>query len=1015
MQIFTHVRKLPKNLVSISQITVILLVVFGFQSYAQDKVTGKVTGSGDNLPIPGVTIKIKGTKTGTTTNHKGEFSIVLPNGTDSLSINSIGYVSRVIAVRGRKDINVELKEDARTLADVVVTGVAEGTSRKKLAFALTKVTEEQINTVPGTDASQTLRGKVAGIQITQSAGNAAPKISLRGAKSVSGNVDPLLVIDGFVTALSLSDLNPQDIESIEIVKGAAASALYGTRGEGGIIQVLTKKGKGAGKVNIVVDNEFGFSNVQNVPPTSQFHHFKVNPDGSFVLNGSARTIDVQQNGYSLNLHPYQNTYDNVSNMLNNNPYFTNYFSASAAGDKYNLYASFQNQHKGGVAEPVGADKRQTALFNFGYKPVKNLEVDLTLQYFTTTTPSSSITSSGSGSLLYATSLYEPFINLQEKDASGKYAFKPYGFDIQNFNVNNPFYQLSYREYANNTDNLLAGLKVKYKISDRLNAEVYGSVQNGYYNSNDYYPIGYQTISADITHNNGYYGETERKTGSRNGQAQLNYNNRSGDFDYGATVKAVYEENKITSFSASGYNLSAPVKSLGAAAADTRSIDSDWQQTVNYGYFLNLKGGWKEKLFVDVLGRLDKSSRFGTSVAAAFFPRVSTAYRITQDVNLGFVNELKLRAAYGKAGSLPPFGAKESLVSLSSTGGVSYNQRENTDLKRAITSELELGFDAQLFKKVNVQANYAFSNSKNDFILVPAFAPTTGSARIYSNLGAVKSNSLELEVNGNVLTRNSFNWNLGVTFSRIRSKITSLGGVPEFTDGDFRKAVGVSPFAFYGYSIFTSLSQLETNAQNIVTNAAGGTYQLSDFTVNKLGFVVLKNQLGTAAETPLLYQNAATGNSKVIGDAQPDFTIGISNTFTFGPLSLYGVLDWKQGGSKYNETQQYLTYQYRSPFSDQAGLAGLPLPFTTAVFNAQQTTDYWLQKSSYVTLRELSLSYKLPLKSLGINKVLSNARLALVGRNLFTWTSFTGVTPEGSEDFYDYPAYRIYSAKLTLNF
>lgn len=998
-----------------THLIVTVLSLICFQAFSQSLIRGRVTDDRNKEPIPGATVRLKGTKITTSTNNNGEFSITYTGNPDSLAVFYQGYARQSFSVQGRTVFNVQLKEDVQQLSDVVITGVAEGTSRKKLTFALTKVNEEQINTVPGTDASQTLRGKVAGIQISQSTGSQPATVYLRGAKSVSGNIAPLIVVDGFVTTLGLDDLNPQDIESIEIVKGAAASALYGTRGEGGIIQVLTKKGKGAGKVNIVLDNEFGLSNVQNTPPTSQFHHFKVNADGSFALNGNARTIDLQPNGFGLHLHPYQQTYDNVSNMLNNNPYFTNFISASTAGDKYKLYASFQNQYKGGVAEPVGADKRQTAMFNFSYLPTAKLTIDLTLQYFHHTRPSSAVTASGNGSLLYATSLYEPFINLQEKDAEGKFAYSPYGFAIQNFNVNNPFYQLSYREFSNSSDNILAGLKVKYAISKKFSAEVYASLQNENYNENDYYPIGFQTVSADVTRNNGYYGESVSKTGSKNGQAQLNFNDKVGDFEIGATLKTVYEENKSTSLSASGSNLSAPVKSLGVVSADTRRVSSGWSQTVNYGYFLSLKAGWKDKLFVDVLGRLDNSSRFGADVGTAFFPRVSTSYRLTEDVKLGFVNELKLRAAYGKAGSLPPFGAKDSQVSLSSSGGVSYNQRENTALKRAITSELEVGFDAQLFKAVNVQANYAFSKSINDFIQAPAFAPTTGSARIYGNLGAVKSNSFELEINGNLVRKAHFSWNAGLTFSRVRSLITSLGDIPEFTDGDFRKAAGISPFSFYGYSVLTDLSQLETNAQGIVTNAAGGTYTLADFTVNQLGFVVLRNQQGTAAETPLLYENAATGNAKIIGDGQADFTVGFSNTFNIGPFAIYTVFDWKQGGLKYNETQQYLTYQYRSPFSDESARAGLPLSFTTAVFNAQQTTDYWLHDSSYLSLRELSLSYKLPVKSFGLNKLLSNARLAVVGRNLFTWTSFTGVTPEGYQDFYNYPNYRIYSAKLTLNF
>lgn len=993
----------------------LLLLLIGLQTYAQRSIHGKITDARDKQPIIGATVKAVGSNSATSTDNRGEFIFSLPAGTDTLSISYIGYTTRKVVIGGRNAFNFELQEDAKQLSEVVVTGVAQGTSRKKLSFALTKVSEDQINTVPATDASQTLRGKVAGIQIDQSAGNGTPTVYLRGAKSVSGNIAPLLVIDGFVTSLSLSDLNPQDIASIEVVKGAAASALYGTRGEGGIIQVLTKKGHGAGKVDVTVDNEAGISNVQRTPPTSQFHHFKVNPDGSFVLNGNARTIDVQANGYSLNLHPYQTTYDNVGAMLDNKPYYTNYAAVSSNNDKINIYSSFQNQYKGGVAGPLRGDRRQTALLNLGYKAIKNLEAELTVQYFNTNTPSQSSTNSGAGSLIYATTLYEPFINLTEKDASGKYAFKPAGFDVQNFGVNNPFYQLSYRQYNNTSDNVLGGLKLRYHLSNKITAEAYGSVQKEYNLINDYYPVGFQTITADVTKNNGYYGKSETNTQSRNGQLQLNYNDRFKDLDFGATVKAVYEEASQEGVSASGYNLSAPVQNLSAAAADTRSISSTWQQTVNYGYFLNLKAGWKDKLFIDALGRLDKSSRFGTDVGTAFFPRIAAAYRLTQDLNLGFVNEFKLRAAYGKAGSLPPFGAKDSQVTLSSTGGVSYTQRENTDLKRAVTTELEIGFDAQLFKRLNIQANYAPSTSKNDFILEPAFPPTTGSATIYGNLGAVKSNSIEVEINGDVVRNGQFSWNTGVTFSRVRSTITSLGDVPEFTSGDFRKAVGLSPYAYYGYSIFTKLSQLQVNNNGLVTNALDGTHPLSDFTMNKLGFVVLKSQIGTAAETPVLYANAATGNTKVIGDAQPNYIMGFSNTVNWGPFSLYAVVDWKQGGEKYNETQNYLTYQYRSPFSDQAAQAGLPLAFTTAVFNAEQTTDYWLNKSSYVSLREVSLSYRLPVQKLGLGKAISNARLALIGRNLYTWTSFTGVNPEGTEDFFDYPLYRTFSAKLTVNF
>ncbi|WP_315816332.1 hypothetical protein [Paraflavitalea speifideaquila] len=497
---------------------------------------------------------------------------------------------------------------------------------------------------------------------------------------------------------------------------------------------------------------------------------------------------------------------------------------------------------------------------------------------------------------------------------------------------------------------------------------------------------------------------------------MNYNDHFGNFDFGVNLKSVYEQARSTGLDASGYNLSAPVKSLNVVEPASRSNSSSWSQLVNYGYFLNIKSAWKNKVFLDLLGRYDLSSRFGSNVAAAFFPRASIAYRITGDFDLGAITDLKIRAAYGQAGSLPGYGAKESRVTLTSTGGVSYRQRANTDLNRAITSELELGADLVLFNRINIQANYARATSKHDFISVPSFTPFNGIAGIWDNLGEVKSNSIELEINGNIINSGKFQWNAGATFSRIRSKITSMGNVPEFTSGDFRKAAGISPYSYYGYSILTNLSQLEVDDKGFVSNAAGGTLKPEDFTVNKLGFVVLKSQIGTAAEVPVQYQNAATGNSKVIGDAQADFQVGFSNTLTWGPLSLYTVLDWKQGGQKYNETVNYLTYQYRSAFTDKAIAAGLPLPFVTAVFNAQQTTDYWIENSGYVSLREVSLAYQLPVQKFGISGIIKNAKLSFIARNLYTWTDFTGVTPEGWDiDFYSYPTFRTFSGRLTLNF
>lgn len=1010
--------KNKKWFLCLNKIVYILLILFlfNFTTYAQEIIRGTVVDRA-NEPIPGVTVFIKSTSSGTTTDIDGNFSITTDQELPlTLTISFLGFRSTEIDVyEADENVDIILSEDLNILDEIVVTGVAVGTSRRNLSFALTKIDNDLINTVPATDASTSLRGKVAGLRVDQSGGNQGASVYLRGSKSVGGDIEPLIVVDGFVTGLRLSDISPNDIETIEVVKGAAASALYGTRGEGGIIQIITKKGRADRKLNIIVDNEVGFTDILLLPPVSKYHHFKVNSDGSFFLTDGARVIDYQSNGYSVNLHPYQNFNDNTRNILGSNSYFTNSASVSANGDKYNIYLSAQNQYKGGVSEVVNADTKQSLLLNLGYKVSDRITADVTAQYSHSNNPSREVSSRSDG-LLYSTLLVEPHINLSEKDEEGKYVFFPEGSELSGQQWSNPLYNLNNKQFSYITENLLLGGKLNYKITDHLSAEASASLQNRYYNTEEYYPIGFRTISPSLDLNNGNYGLSSQTSSTKNGQVQLNYGRTSGDIDWGVAAKYVYESSQLTGFNASGRNLTAPVKSLNATESSTREISSLWSKTINYGYFLNAKVSWKNRIFLDALGRLDQSSRFGKDVGTAFFPRVAVAYRITEDININNLNELKLRVAYGQAGSLPPFGAKDSRVAISSSGGVSYTQNDNTDLKRAITEETELGFDAIAFNWLNIQFNYAFSNSTNDFISVPAFAPISGSANIYDNLGAVKSNSIELEINGRIIDRKNFSWTSGATFSRIRSEITSLGDVPEFTQNGYRKAVGASTTAIYGYSIHSSLSQLETNEQGYVTNAGDGSLRINDYVVNEFGVVVEKSKLGTAEEEPVFYVDPRTGNSKIIGEASPNFNVGLTNSFTYGPFTLYAVVDWQQGGEKFNETAQYLTYVYRSEFSDLSAQAGKPLNFTTRVFNASQVTDYWIESTTHVALRELSLSYRIPTEKLGIKNWLNNANLSIIGRNLFILTDYKGVNVDGiGQDGFNYPSYRIISGKLTLNF
>jgi TonB-linked SusC/RagA family outer membrane protein len=989
-------------------------------AFAQQTISGRVTGE-DGNPLVGATVAAKGANATTTTNANGQFTLSVPAGVKTLVVSYVGMTTLEVAASGN-NLSISMKSASGEIGEVVVTGVAQATSKKKLTFAATTVKGSEINIVPQLDASQSLRGRVAGIQISQTQGDRGAAVFLRGAKSVFGNIAPLIVVDGFQTSLTLSDLNPEDIESIEVVKGGAGAALYGTRAEGGVIQVITKKGRAnGGKPTIVADAEFGVNNIQRIPDLTDKHIYKVNPDGSFLIANPAspfqRTIDYQANGFSIKMNPYKQTFDNTRALLDNRPFSNYVVSMSDAKGPLKYYVSFQNQRRGGAVSIVDADVRNTMKVNVGYNPSNKIETNVTFQYINFNRPSDYISRNTQGTLFAATLQYEPFMDLTEKNPDGTYKAKPTGFEFQNANLYNPLYEWDQREVSSTSTNTLLGGDIRWRFAKGFDVFASGSMNTETGNNWSYYPIGYQTITATPSLNNGNYAMGTSTNKFLNGNIQLNYAGSKGDFEYGGSVKYIYEEYNGESFSASGYNLTVPLKELAVTDPATRSMNSDWNKTINKGYFVNARLGWKNKLFIDALGRVDQSSRFGADAESAFFPRVSAAYRITEDFKLGPVNELKFRAAFGRAGSVPPYNAKNSQTSVSGTN-VSLIQLANPGLSRSYTDEVEIGFDGQAFNRLNFNLTYAFANSQKDFIQTPPIQQVNGTALIWRNLGAVQSRSIEAELNSNIMNTKKVRWNTGLTFTLVRSKITDLGGIPEFTyDGLFRKAEGLSAYAFWGFKVLRSLDELQIDkTTGFVTNVPGNLSP-SDFTLNSKGFVVEKSKLGTAAERPVFFQDAATGNTAFLQRGEPDFQIGLPQTFSFfdNKLSLFFLVDWKQGGYKYNSTIQYLTFDNRTKLFEDYTSSGLPLQFIQSIYNGNNITNFWLEKNSFVALRELSLAYNLAGNKLGmVGKVVKNARLALIGRNLFYFTKYTGVNPEGYFEYYPYPVYRTFSAKLTIN-
>ncbi|PWL31274.1 SusC/RagA family TonB-linked outer membrane protein [uncultured Roseivirga sp.] len=988
------------------------LFLVSSMAFAQDRtVSGKVTGTDDGLPLPQVNILIKGTTNGTFTDMDGNYSLTVPSGS-TLIFRYLGYVTQEILVNSQTVVNVQLAPDATSLGEVVVTGVAVGTDKKNLGFGLSQVKNEQISAVPALDASNTLRGKVAGITIVQSQGDGGASVSLRGAKSVFGNISPLIIVDGILTQQNLSDINTDDIESIEVIKGAAASSLYGSLAAGGVIQIRTKRGaQGKEGIRIQYRGEYGISEVENVHPTASTHPFKILPNGDFDLTSGSR--ELTDDG---TWNPYPSYNDNFSNLISKQPYYMNLVSVQNSLENYSFYMSAQHQTKGMISDVLDPEERLNVRMNFDIFPSEKFTAKISTSYQQNTlTP---VSRGGQGTFFSDALLVEPFIDFTERDEDGDYAVFPTGFDVVNSNVANPLYQYENWEYDDTNERFVVGLDLRYQLTDNISFNVTQSIDKFNSYSKRYYPKGYKTATPNATLNNGNYSISNNRESYSVTSAQMNFNKKFGDFNVSATTKFLHEYNFEDGFNANGRELvTNGVYDLGALSQDNRNIGSYQRETVSKNAFLSTDVIWKDKLIFNGLVRRDGSSRFGEKERWQTFGRVSLAYRITQDYDLPIFDELKVRASYGSAGRRPTWSAQYETFSVSSSG-ISGSVLGNANLIPAVNKELEIGIDGEFLNRFDFQINYASSVVENDFIQ-RRLSAVTGYNTQYQNLGAVESTAFEFQMGAEVMNKSNFRWDANMTFDIIRSEITDLAGIPPFTNGYYRVETGEPVGTFYGNKLITSLDQLETDGSGNVINAwnADGI-PLSEFSVNNLGYVVLTDDIGTPQETAFYFNDPDNRGAKlqtIIGDRNPDFKVGLSNTLTFfNNLQLYFLIDWKQGGDKYNATNQYLYFNTRAADQEEYARLGHHTNFSisaNSLYNGNLPTSHFVEDGTFVKIRELSMSYtfKNPVS------FVEDVRLSLIGRNLLTFSNYGGFDPEGYDENFDFPLYRNYTVSLQIRF
>ncbi|SNZ01497.1 SusC/RagA family TonB-linked outer membrane protein [Flagellimonas pacifica] len=955
----------------------VLLSIASVQS--QEKtITGTILDQ-TGTPLPGVNIIVQGTANGTQSDFDGNYAITASIG-QTLVFTYLGQRTTQREVGAQNVINVQMEEDAQALEEVVVTGSASGKSLKELSFALGQVKNELLENVPATSAAAALQGKVSGVSISSPGGQPGSNVSiqLRTANSLSTGQDPLVIVDGVILEGGLADINTEDIDRIEIAKGAAGASLYGSRAANGVIQIFTKRGKGNNKINVTYRSELGVKEITSKYDLATTHRFKLTADGSaFDLTSGSREVD--DDGLSDNRYPIGNIFNYQDEIFTTGVFNTHYASISGGDEKTRYLFSYQRLQDEGIYVLVDDYRRDNFRLNLDNNLSDKISVKTSL-FYSNSNRDAAINSGTTVGILFPALITEPIYDwnaVNEEDGS------PYNFDSNTFdpNIKNPLYTLANNDKSEKRNRVLGNVALDYRVTPWL--KLNGSYSYDFENNTfqDYIPKGYLSDDPDgQAQNIGFIQRSNFNGRAQNTRFNALFSPFSVDSDYNLALRFSYLHERYESEfnNSEGYNLAVSgIRSLDNIT-DSPSVSSQAQEILTDSYFVIADFDYKDKYIFSGVARREGSSLFGPNTRWANYFRTSLAYRVTEDIQIPGVQELKLRASYGTAGIRPSYEMRFETFLLRN-GSPTRATIGNNDLRPAKTGELELGLNMNFLDRFSFEFNYVKAKTEDQILRVPLSAAAGFSAQ-WRNAGEIDATTYEASLNANIIKSDNVSWDLGIVWDKSEQKVSQLD-VPAYLTGPgtqettlFRIEEGQNFGVMYGNDFITSLSDLPAGS-----NA-------SDFVVNSAGFVVDQ----ATGETPVRRADASGNEFFVIGDITPDFRMGINTTFNYKNVSLYALFDWKQGGDIYNKTKQWL---YRDGRHTDI-TSGLPYNFYQGLYNVNLPSSAFVEDGSFVKLRELSLYYTLKGESLGsVANFIDTMKFGFVGRNLLTFTNYSGFDPE----------------------
>ncbi len=1000
--------------------------------------SGKVTSAGQ--PLGGANVGIPEIGAGTITTVDGKYSFTVDMSkyggrAVNLVVRFIGYKPKRLPITlaaGRIEKDYDLEKDVLNLEQVVTTGVSDATSQKKTAFAVAVVDATAIKEAPAISPLGSLAGKVAGASVATTSGSpgSEPAIRLRAATSLAGTQDPLVIVDGTITRLGLADINSQDIERIEIIKGAAASSLYGSDAANGVIQIFTKRGGNLaeGQTNFTFRNEYGQSYLPKKVGLNTSTAFQLDPTtpSGFKLDANgqriSRTDDISANGYPK-------LFDAMDEVFKPGETMSNYLSIGQRHGSTNFNVSFQNIQETGVLNLLKGYSRQNVRINVDQAINDKLNVSSGMFY-----GKSHADQTDEGSLFFGIRFLEPNIDITAPNKDGS----PYNAVVRqppsSGNVSNPLYRLNNQEVRNDRDRFTGVVKVNYRPFDWLTAEANFNYDQSSTNNKSFTPIGFLG-STGGKGQGGLYQAAGTNRSYNTGATLTSVRQLTSWLNNTTKLATVYEEQSGNLVSVQATKLTVGgVTEFGAAAQDPNAPNFPGSNTTtirNRNLFAITTFDIKDRYIIDGLIRQDESSLFGAKERKAIYNRASLAYRFSEDFHLPGIDEGKVRISYGTAGLRPPFEAQYEIFSVAG-GSPSKVTLGNPSLKPALSKETEIGFNLNFLKNYTLEYSYSNKVTSDQILQVPMSA-ASGYQNTWTNAATLAGNTHEVAFGAVLASSKDFFWRLNVTGDRTRSRITALNVGPYLTGpaggggntAIFRVAPDQVFGVIYGSTWIKTADQLATNIANGKLAGAAADYQ-----VNELGYYVAKAAYGTPLERPLKYYDTKGNALQAIGDVNPDFTMGLNNTIQWKGLSLTSVFTWQKGGDVYNYTRQWPYNELRDTDFDQRNVPTgqqKPQGFFQAFYNNFDPNSKFVEDGSFIRLRELSLNYQVP-KPLVKAAHLSGfetARVGLVGRNLWTKTNYTGYDPDVAGpggnpfgyrvDYFTYPPYRTFTFMLELGY